>query len=495
MSRAFTDRPQLPCPEILKEAIAKDIELISEDLGDPQPQLHAEVAQKYERCLSTLAADYVSHGQGAAEWAEFVLSRLLYHKSVAPPKSETEEGDSQKDIAEFDALMVQPSAKPNFDSVMGMDELKSKLTTAISGGSTYPDHQADKSEAGSLTYLLAGPPGTGKTYFAKALANQFGMILLSVTPAQVKGMYQGESEKKIRAVFEAARRRSIAEPDKGVLLFLDELDGIVQRRKADTDAIAKGMLTEFLPQMDAIRSDPDSKVVVIGNTNQPMDLDGAAVRRFLPIIVDVEVDLDAVQKMFKFYIKNAPFRGDDFGDLNTAFNGPARVAVSKAVSSSGIADICKKTKNEVKAQAADAYYFPAVITEISGSGDQRKVIIDLSPNEQAIQDAEFDAAVGGKSASTSIIAYGSKMISIVSSINKMSTPYFYYPFPTLQAPGNYGMRIDALYTTLRSKKKVPRSLTPAISLDLLNRMAMSQPGRSPDDTRAIQAFRTAYQVK
>ncbi|KAG9318780.1 hypothetical protein JVU11DRAFT_880 [Chiua virens] len=154
--------------------------------------------------------------------------------------------------------------------------------------------------------LLFGPPGTGKTLVVRALAKEAGCRMLMVSPSDVMDMvrlllivrpvlfltiplqYVGEGEKLVKAVFSLARRLSPC------VVFLDEIDALFGARSSARDsggAMAhRGVITEFMQEMDGLKSHSgvEERVVVIGATNRPFDLDDAVLRR-LPrrLLVDL----------------------------------------------------------------------------------------------------------------------------------------------------------------------------------------------------------------
>ncbi|KZV86561.1 AAA-domain-containing protein [Exidia glandulosa HHB12029] len=134
--------------------------------------------------------------------------------------------------------------------------------------------------------LLFGPPGTGKTLLVRALARESGARMMIVTPSDVFDMYVGEGEKLVRAVFSMARKLSPC------VVFLDEIDSLFGARSSGRgtgSTIAhRGVITEFMQEMDGLKTREDSNVIVIGATNRPFDLDDAVLRR-LPrrLLVDL----------------------------------------------------------------------------------------------------------------------------------------------------------------------------------------------------------------
>lgn len=137
--------------------------------------------------------------------------------------------------------------------------------------------------------LLFGPPGTGKTLLARAIAAESGARMLAIQPSDVNDMWVGEGEKLVKAVFSLARRMSPC------VIFLDEVDSLFGARSArDSSGGSKAhnqVLTEFMQEMDGLTSSAanrEKRVVVVGATNRPFDLDDAILRR-LPrrLLVDL----------------------------------------------------------------------------------------------------------------------------------------------------------------------------------------------------------------
>jgi vacuolar protein-sorting-associated protein 4 len=135
--------------------------------------------------------------------------------------------------------------KPNisWDQVIGLETAKETLEQIIILPLRFPDLFTDiKPWKGILLY---GPPGVGKSFIAKAVATQSDRTFFSVSSADLKSKYVGESENLVRSLFVLARER------KPSIIFIDEIDSLCASRDQDTGSgNSLGIKAEFLVQMD-----------------------------------------------------------------------------------------------------------------------------------------------------------------------------------------------------------------------------------------------------
>ncbi|WP_224249741.1 CDC48 family AAA ATPase [Hyalangium gracile] len=152
--------------------------------------------------------------------------------------------------------------------------------------------------------LLYGPPGTGKTLLARAVAHETEAAFITVSGPEVIHKFYGESEAKLREIFEQARKKSPC------IIFLDELDAIAPKRENVQGEVEKRVVAQLLALMDGLES--RGQIIVIGATNLPNSLD-PALRR--PGRFDREIEIgipDAISRkeILEIHTRGMPLAED-----------------------------------------------------------------------------------------------------------------------------------------------------------------------------------------
>jgi len=205
-----------------------------------------------------------------------------------------------------DSKTVQMSKSPEkiqsgigFSGVAGMDELKELLYSEI----ILPLQQKELYEKYRISLpngiLLYGPPGCGKTYISKKLAEEIEYTFINIKPSDLASTYVHGSQQKIGRLFQRAREKAPS------IIFIDEIDAVIPKRSNKLDPHYSAEVNEFLSQLGECSQD---NIVVIGTTNRPDQIDLAALRtgRFDKLIYVPPPDHNARVALFVLFLMNRP---------------------------------------------------------------------------------------------------------------------------------------------------------------------------------------------
>ncbi|KYN00487.1 PREDICTED: fidgetin-like protein 1 [Cyphomyrmex costatus] len=123
--------------------------------------------------------------------------------------------------------------------------------------------------------LLFGPPGTGKTLIGKCIASQSKSTFFSISASSLTSKWIGDGEKMVRALFAVAR---VHQPS---VVFIDEIDSLLTQRSETEHESSRRLKTEFLVQLDGAATSEEDRILIVGATNRPQELDEAARRRLV----------------------------------------------------------------------------------------------------------------------------------------------------------------------------------------------------------------------
>ncbi|KAI9257451.1 P-loop containing nucleoside triphosphate hydrolase protein [Helicostylum pulchrum] len=179
-----------------------------------------------------------------------------------------------------DPTKVQGSFKDVRAPEMTIDSLQSLITLPLIRPDLFKKGILKKNFVPGV--LLFGPPGTGKTMLAKAVAKDSGSRMLDIQASDVYDMYVGQGEKNVKAIFSLARKLSPC------VVFIDEVDSLMNKRGSDSSSKShREIINQFMVEWDGLSSNNEG-VIVMAATNRPFDLDDAVLRR-MPrrILVDL----------------------------------------------------------------------------------------------------------------------------------------------------------------------------------------------------------------
>ncbi len=199
---------------------------------------------------------------------------------------------------------VSKVASVTYDDVGGLEEEMQKIREMVELPLRHPELFERLGIEPPKGVLLYGPPGTGKTLLAKAVANESDANFFYLGGPEVVSKYVGESEQRIRQLFDEAQKNSPS------IIFIDELDAIAPKREEVTGEVERRMVSQLLTLMDGLKS--RGEVIVIAATNRPDSID-PALRR--PGRFDREIELgvpDAKgrEAILQIHTRNMPLEKD-----------------------------------------------------------------------------------------------------------------------------------------------------------------------------------------
>merc|ERR1719464_292984 len=227
--------------------------------------------------------------------------------------------EKKKMLTKLEGAIVMEKPNISWNDVAGLEAAKEALKEAVILPIKFP-HLFTGNRKPWRGILLFGPPGTGKSYLAKAVATEANnSTFFSVSSSDLVSKWLGESEKLVKNLFEMARKR------KPSIVFIDEVDSLASARSDGENESSRRLKTEFLVQMQGVGVD-QTGVLTLGATNCPWDLDPAIRRRFQKRIYIQLPKAGARSIMFKIHVGKTPCNlgdkdYDKLGEKTEGFSG------------------------------------------------------------------------------------------------------------------------------------------------------------------------------
>jgi transitional endoplasmic reticulum ATPase len=213
-------------------------------------------------------------------------------------------------LPEYEEPKDARRADVTYDDIGGMSETIDQLREMVELPLRYPELFERLGVDPPKGVLLHGPPGTGKTRLARAVANESSAEFFLINGPEIMGSAYGESEKKLREVFEKASKSAPS------IIFIDEIDSIAPKRSSVQGEAEKRLVAQLLTLMDGL--EPRANLVVIAATNRPDAIDEALRRpgRFDREIVVGVPDLRGRREILGVHTRGMPLaEGVDLEEL------------------------------------------------------------------------------------------------------------------------------------------------------------------------------------
>ncbi|XP_015895834.3 uncharacterized protein LOC107429632 isoform X1 [Ziziphus jujuba] len=234
------------------------------------------------------------------ESLEIAILRLKEQEAISRKPSQ-----NLKNLAkdEYETNFISAVVPPGeigvkFDDIGALEDVKNALNELV----ILPMRRPELFSRGNLLrpckgILLFGPPGTGKTLLAKALATEAGANFISITGSALTSKWFGDAEKLTKALFSFASKLA------PVIIFVDEVDSLLGARGGSFEHEAtRRMRNEFMAAWDGLRSKDSQRILILGATNRPFDLDDAVIRR-LPRRIYVDLpDAENRMKILRIFL-------------------------------------------------------------------------------------------------------------------------------------------------------------------------------------------------
>ncbi|KAI8744536.1 spastin isoform X1 [Biomphalaria glabrata] len=242
--------------------------------------------------------------------------------------------DSGQEIL-FSDIAGQETAKQALQEIVILPALRPELFTGL--------------RAPARGLLLFGPPGNGKTLLAKAVAHESKSVFFNISASSLTSKWVGEGEKLVRTLFTAARQ---LQPS---IIFIDEIDSLLcERREGENDA-SRRLKTEFLVQFDGVSSSSEDRILVMGATNRPQELDDAVLRRFPKRVYVTMPDLQTRRVMLAHLLSKhgSPLNQKELDTLAKQTEGYSGSDMNALAKDAALGPIRELSLHEVKSMDAN----------------------------------------------------------------------------------------------------------------------------------------------
>lgn len=200
--------------------------------------------------------------QSADEFTQALNGEIEIEDVDTIQKVKSDEKDEKK-------IKTQKAKGKGFDAIAGLDDLKNEMRRSVIDVLQNPEKAERYGAKLPNGMVLYGPPGCGKTFFAKHFAEEVGFNFILSTPSTLKSSYVNATQENIAKMFEDAEKNA------PTIIFIDEINELLPNRDSDSHEMAKSAVNEMLAQMDRTG---EKGIFIIGATNYPDMIDPAMLR-------------------------------------------------------------------------------------------------------------------------------------------------------------------------------------------------------------------------
>lgn len=261
---------------------------------------------------------------GRAKTLNKLIKTQIPNKSSKNPSSSEENSEYDKVL---ESSIVSETPDLTLNDVAGLEDVKRSLREAIVLPLKRPDLFTGSRQPWR-GILLHGPPGCGKTMIAKATAGDIKATFFNISAAVLVSKWLGESEKLVKRLYELAKEKQPS------IIFIDEVDSLTQSRSENENDAMRRVKTQLLSSMEGISSNKDDRVVTIGATNVPWEIDSAFRRRFQRRIYVPLPDEKARKIIFEINSRGI--------DLDKSIDFKKLSKITNDYTGSDIANICRE---------------------------------------------------------------------------------------------------------------------------------------------------------
>lgn len=302
-------------------------------------EYYFKAAEYYlEACKSTDSSRHIPLWKNYTSFLIKKAKSLKHHTTQQQVQSQDEDRERR---AEAEELIVAESPDVRFENVVGLSDVKERIKESVIHPIAHPEMYEQLNVTPPKGILFYGPPGCGKTFLAKAAATEGNATFISLDVSDVMDKYVGESEKKVREVFELAREKQRA------IVFIDEIDAVATSRDQSSEGYERRLVNELLSQMDGV-STGDDGILVLAATNRPWEIDRALLRgkRFTDSVFIPHPDFDARKALFQLQLESTPTTEVDYDELAEASLGFEAARIADACNEAGLQVIRSNLKDE-----------------------------------------------------------------------------------------------------------------------------------------------------